>query len=84
MAKFNFQENAEAIFDKSVAATPLPFRGIMKSGLIKLLMENYGEDKEITEAGLIEIIKKNTPRPFLGKGMKAIAPLVSDPSLVEL
>ena len=84
MAKLNFTENAEAIFDKSVSATPLPFRKTTKNGLTELLLEKYGEEGEISEAGIVEVIKEHTPKPFLGRGMKAIAPLVSDPSLVEL
>jgi len=84
MTDLKFTENAQAIFDKSVAETPLPFRGTMRDGLTKLLLDNYGEDGDITEKRLVEMIKKNTPRPFLSKGMKAIAPLLSDPSLAEL
>jgi hypothetical protein len=84
MTELNFTENAEAIFDKSVSATPLPFRRTTKNGLTKLLLEHYGEDGVITEARIIEIIKENTPKAFLARGMKAIAPVVSDPSLIEL
>ena len=84
MPKLNFIENAEAIFDKSVSATPLPFRKTTKNGLTELLLEKYGEKGEITEEGIIQVIKEHTPKPFLARGMKAIAPLVSDPSLVEL
>lgn len=84
MPKLNFVENAEAIFEKSVSATPLPFRKTTKNGLTELLLEKFGEDGEITEAGIIEVIKEHTPKPFLGRGMKAIAPLVSDQSLIKL
>lgn len=84
MAKLNFKENSEAIFKKSVSATPLPFRGVVKSGLTKLLLDEYGEKGEITEKGIVEMIKKNTPSLFLAKGMKAIAPLVKDQALVKL
>jgi hypothetical protein len=84
MAELNFKENAKAIFDKSVSATPLPFRGTVKNGLTKLLVENFGEDGEITEERVVQMIKENTPKLFLAKGMKAIAPLVSDQSLVKL
>ena len=49
MAKLNFKENSEAIFNKSVSATPLPFRGVVKSGLTKLLVDEYGEKGAITE-----------------------------------
>ena len=84
MPKLNFIENSKAIFDKSVSATPLPFRKTVKNGLIELLLEKFGEKGEISEAGLVHVIKEHTPKLFLGRGMKAIAPLVSDPSLVEL
>jgi hypothetical protein len=84
MSKLNFTENAEAIFNKSVSATPLPFRSTTKNGLTKLLLDHFGEEGEITEARIVQVIKENTPKPFLARGMKAIAPLVSDPSLVEL
>ncbi len=84
MPKLNFIENAEAIFHKSVSATPLPFRKTVKSGLTELLLEKFGEKGEISEAGVVQVIKEHTPKLFLGRGMKAIAPLVSDQSLVEL
>ena len=84
MAKLNFKENAEAIYDKSISATPLPFRGVVRSGLTKLLADKYGETGAINEKGIVEMIKKNTPSLFLEKGMKAIAPLVKDQKLVEL
>ena len=83
MATFNWTENAEAIYEKSISATPFPFRKTMRNGLIKLLMERFGEEEEITEAKLVQVIKDHTPAPFLGLGMKAIAPLLTDPSLAE-
>ena len=84
MPKFNFKENSEAIFDMAVAETPFPFRKVTKNGLIELLLEEYGEDGAITEAGIVDIIKKNTPKPFLARGMKVIKPLLADPSLAEI
>ena len=84
MTMLNFTENAKAIYDKSISATPLPFRKITRDGLTQLLLDRYGEDGEIDEAGIVEIIKENTPKPFLGRGMKAIKPLLSDPALAEI
>jgi len=84
MSQFKFQENAEAIFEKSVSATPFPFRKTMKQGLIDLLIEHYGEGAKITEAQLVEVIKENTPAAFLGLGIKAIKPLITDPALADL
>lgn len=84
MTQLKFIENSKAIFDKSVEETPLPFRGTVRDGLTKLLEENYGNDGEISEERIVKMIKKNTPKMFLAKGMKAIAPLLSDPSLAEL
>jgi len=81
---FKFVGNAEAIYDKSISATPFLFRSYTRDGLNKLLMEQFGEKKKITEAALVDVIKKNTPDAFLGRGMAAIAPLLTDPSLAEL
>lgn len=81
MPDFKFTENAKAIYEKSISATPFPFRKIMKNGLIKLLMDEFGETQEITEAQLVDVIKKNTPKPFLGLGLDAIKPLVTDKKL---
>lgn len=83
MPDFKWAENAEAIYNKSVSATPFPFRKTMRDGLNKLLMERFGEEEEITEAKLVAVIKEHTPSAFLGLGMKAIAPLLTDPSLAE-
>lgn len=83
MPDFNWVENAEAIYEKSISATPFPFRNTTKTGLNELLMEKFGEDQEINEAGIVAVIKENTPAAFLGLGMKAIAPLLSDPSLAD-
>jgi len=84
MTDFNFVENAEAIFDKSVSATPLPFRGTVKSGMIKILEDSYGNSEEITEAKMIDVITKNTPKAFLGLGLSAVRPLITDPKLSDV
>jgi hypothetical protein len=83
MTTLNFTETARAIYEKSISATPLPFRKSTKDGLTQLLVERFGENGEIDEAGIVAVIKEHTPRPFLGRGMKAIKPLLSDPSLAE-
>ena len=54
MAEFNFVENAEAIYEKSISATPFPMRSMVKRGLTELLQEHYG-DEEITEAKIIDV-----------------------------
>ena len=82
-ATFNFVESAEAIYEKSISSTPLPFRKNTKDGLNALLHERFGENTEISEADMVAIIREHTPKPFLAKGMKAIKPLLSDPSLAE-
>ena len=83
MPNFTWGDNAKAIYDKSISATPFPFRSNTRDGLNSILMERYGEDTEITEEMIVQVIKDNTPKPFLARGMKAIAPLLSDPSLAE-
>jgi hypothetical protein len=84
MPNFQFTENAQAIYDKSIDATPRLFRGNTRDGLNKILMERFGEDSPIDEAAIVQVIKDNTPSAFLGRGMKAIAPLLTDPSLADL
>jgi len=83
MATLNFVENAEAIYNKSISATPILFRSNTREGLTQLLLDQFGEEGEIDEAAIVAVIKEHTPRPFLGRGMKAIKPLLSDPSLAE-
>ena len=84
MPDFQFTENAQAIYDKSIDATPRLFRGNTRDGLNKILMERFGEESPIDEAAIVKVIKDNTPSAFLGRGMKAIAPLLTDPSLADL
>jgi len=84
MPNFRFTENAQAIYDKSIDATPRLFRGNTRDGLNKILLERFGEDSPIDEAAIVQVIKDNTPSAFLGRGMKAIAPLLTDPSLADL
>lgn len=84
MPTLNFIENAEAIYEKSISATPVLFRANTREGLTQLLLDKYGEDGEIGEAAIVEVIKEHTPAAFLGRGMKAIAPLLSDPSLADI
>jgi hypothetical protein len=84
MPSFKWSGNAEAIYDKSISATPFLFRSYTRDGLVKLLMERFGEKKTISEKAIVQVIKENTPDAFLGRGMKAIAPLLTDPSLADL
>lgn len=84
MPNFNWGPNAQAVYDKSIEATPRLFRSNTRDGLNKILSERYGEDTEITEEMIVQVIKDNTPKPFLGKGMKAIQPILTDPRLADL
>lgn len=84
MPNFKWEGNAQAIYDKSISATPFLFRSFTRDGLNKLLMEQFGENKKITEAQLVQVIKEHTPKPFLHRGMHAIAPLLTDPTLADL
>jgi hypothetical protein len=84
MPTFKFTGNAQAIYDKSISATPFLFRNNTRDGLNQILMEKYGEKKAISEEALVQVIRENTPKAFLALGMKAIKPLLTDPSLAEL
>lgn len=81
--KFKWNGNAEAIYDKSISATPFLFRHHTRNGLNKLLMAKFGNNKKISEADMVQIIRDHTPAPFLNHGMNAIAPLITDPKLKE-
>ena len=83
MPSFTWGGNAEAVYQKSISATPFLFRSYTRDGLNSILLEQFGEDTEISEAMLVGVIKEHTPAPFLGRGMKAIAPLLTDPSLAD-
>jgi len=83
MPKFKWNGNAEAIYDKSISATPFLFRHHTRNGLNKLLMDRFGEKKGISEAELVQIIKDKTPAPFMQRGMDAIAPHITDSSIEE-
>jgi hypothetical protein len=76
---------AQRAVELTVSATPCLISHYDRTLLFnKLLLEEFGETKKITEADMVRVIKANTPGPFLGRGMKAIAPLLSDPSLAEI
>jgi len=83
MPSFTWGGNAEAVYLKSISATPFLFRSFTRDGLNKILLEQFGEDSEISEEMLVAIIEEHTPAPFLGRGMRAIAPLLTDPSLAD-
>jgi len=83
MGGFNWSGNARAIYERSISATPVLFRRYTQEGLDRILASRYGTKKRISEAMLVEVIRENTPKPFLGAGMKAIAPLLTDPSLAR-
>lgn len=83
MPNFKWAENAKAVYDRSIEATPFFFRSNTRDGLNKLLMERFGENTPITEAMLVKVIRENTPAAFVGLGMKAIAPVLTDKSLAE-
>ncbi len=83
MPDFKWAENAKAVYDKSISATPFPFRRNTRDGLNSILMDKYGEDTPITEAMMVQVIRDNTPSAFLGRGLKAIRPVLTDPSLAD-
>ena len=84
MPNFNWTGNAEAVYDEAIRATPRLFRGYTRDGLNALLLERYGEKKRISEAALVAIIREHTPQPFLARGMRAIEPLLTDPSMAAV
>ena len=83
MAEFNWLENSEKVFEESLKAAPMPFRKVTKSSLTKGLAKIVGDGGDVHEADIVKAIKDNSPAPFIGMGMKAIEPYLTDPSILE-
>jgi hypothetical protein len=83
MAEFNWLENSEKVFEESLKAAPMPFRKVTKSSLTKGLTKIVGDGGDVHEADVVKAIKDNSPAPFIGMGMKAIEPYLTDPSILE-
>jgi hypothetical protein len=83
MTEFNWLENSKQVFEESLKAAPLPFRKVTKSSLTKGLTKVVGEGGDVHEADVVKAIKDNSPAPFIGMGMKAIEPYVTDRSILE-
>jgi hypothetical protein len=83
MAEFNWLENSEKVFEESLKAAPLPFRKVTKSSLTKGLTKEVGEGGDVHEADVVKVIKANSPAPFIGMGLKAIEPYLTDRSILE-
>jgi hypothetical protein len=83
MAEFNWTENSKAVFDESVKAAPMPFRGVTKKSLTKALTNVVGDGGDVHEADIVRVIKEATPAPFVAQGLKAIEPLLTDASILD-
>ena len=83
MADLNWLENSEKVFEEGLKAAPMPFRGISKKNLMKALTQEVGEGGDVHEADIVKVMKESTPAPFIGQGMAAIKPHLSDPSLLD-
>jgi hypothetical protein len=83
MTEFHWTENAEAVFEASLKAAPMGFRGVGRTGLEKGLAKVVGEGGEVHEADVVRAIRESTPAPFIGMGLKAAKPLMTDPSILD-
>ena len=79
MAEFNWTENSKAIFDEYVNMAPGPFRKRSEKSLVQGLENRFGVGGEVTEAGIMEVIKEVTPAQFLKLGIKKLAALLTEP-----
>jgi hypothetical protein len=83
MADFNWTENSKAVFDEAVKSAPMAFRGVTKKSFTKGLTKEVGEGGEVREAHVVKVIKATSPAPFVGTGIKAITPFLTDPSILD-
>jgi hypothetical protein len=83
VADFNWTENSKAVFDEAVKTAPMAFRGVTKKSFTKGLTKEVGEGGDVSEADVVKVIKATSPAPFVGQGLKAITPLLSDPSIQD-
>lgn len=83
MAEFNWTENSKTVFEESLKAAPMPFRGVTKKGLLGGLTKIVGDGGDVREEDIVRAIKESTPAPFVGIGLKAVTPFLTDPSILE-
>jgi hypothetical protein len=83
MADFDWTENSQAVFDAALQAAPLPFKSVSKRNLVKGLVALVGDGGVVREEDVVKAIKLNSPAPFIDMGMKAIRPVVTDPSILD-
>jgi hypothetical protein len=83
MADFNWTENSQAVFEAALSAAPLPFKAVSKRNLTKGLVALVGEGGDVREVDVVKAIRLNSPAPFIDMGMKAIKPVLTDPTILE-
>ena len=83
MTDFTWTENSRTVFDESLKAAPMPFRGVTKKGLLKGLTKIVGEGGDVREEDVVRAIKDSTPAPFVAQGLKAIEPFLTDSSILD-
>ena len=83
MAEFTWLENSKTVFDESLKAAPMPFRGVTKKGLDKGLTKLVGDGGDVREADVVRAIRESTPAPFVAMGLKAIEPFLTDSSILD-
>ncbi len=83
MAEFNWTENSQAVFEAAIKSAPMPFRSVTKKSFTKGLTKEVGEGGEVREEHVVKVIKATSPAPFVGQGLKAIEPHLTDPSILD-
>lgn len=83
MPEFNWTENSKTVFEESLKAAPMPFRGVTKKSFVKGLTKMVGEGGDVREEHVVKVIKETSPAPFVAQGLKAIEPHLTDPSILD-
>ena len=71
MADFNFQGNAQTLFDTFVKAPPFPLRPMIKKALTGALEKAVGPGGSVTPQQIIQAVHASTPAPFVKGALKA-------------
>ena len=73
MSDFQFQGNAQTLYDMFIKAPPFPLRPMIKKSLNAAMEKAVGAGGSVTPAQVIAAVRASTPAPFVNGALKAVA-----------
>lgn len=73
MSDFQFQGNAQTLYDMFVKAPPFPLRPMIKKALNGALEKAVGAGGSVAPQQVIAAVRASTPAPFVKGALKAVA-----------